>query len=175
MKSENLRHKNFHFSIWISGKLKGMYSLMGKCIERLDSFFAKASNGTGLIDTKEVMTGFTIDVIASSAFATETNANGDRAKQNPFVHHGLNLFNSNPVKVMTVQTMPRRLLTAMGITSFFPDDSLQFFVDLTSKIVEQRMANPLKKRNDLIQLMVDSFTYEEDLKSNNYDTLTASI
>src|SRR5699024_3496165 len=51
-----------------TGKLKGMYGLMGNCISKLDAFFERTAAEGGLIDTKEVMAGFTIDVSLKPIF-----------------------------------------------------------------------------------------------------------
>ena len=156
-----------------SGKLRGMYPLMNKCIEKL-SMYLDRSCGEESINTKEVIAGFTIDVIASTSFATETNANDDRSKKNPFVHHGLNIFNFNPLKVASILILPRRILDLLGLRHFFRQDSFEFFVSLTRNVIEQRK-NAKVKPNDLVQLMIDSFAYEDDLKEVSYDKLTASI
>ena len=58
-----------------SGKLKGMHRLMNICVDKLIVAEQKEDNA---IDTKQVIAGFTIDVIASTSFATETNANGNQ-------------------------------------------------------------------------------------------------
>ena len=76
---------------------------------------------------------------------------------------------------MATYSLPRSILNMLNISSFFPQDSFQFMVDLTTQMVEQRKSNPEKKYNDLIQLLIDSFTYEEDLANKNYDLLAASI
>jgi len=75
-----------------SGKLRGMNSLMNRCIDKLNAYLDNlCTKGGGVLKTKEIVSGFTIDVIASTSFATETNANDDRSNKNMFVEHGMKL------------------------------------------------------------------------------------
>ena len=84
-----------------------MYPIMNECIKRLIRYFDNVANRDGLISPKEVMSGFTIDVISLSAFATNTDANNETRAKNPFLYHGLNLFkvmlsNSNTIQIFTI-------------------------------------------------------------------------
>ena len=58
----------------------------------------------------------------------------------------------------------------------FPLKSFNFFRDLTKSVVDQRKKDSKTgmKRNDLVQLLMDSFVYETDLDNTNYDKLTAT-
>lgn len=81
-----------------SGKLRSMYDIMDRCIDRLiDELEVIASTRGGLLNTKEVVAGFTIDVIASTSFATETKSGRTKGssppKPSPFVENAIKLFN----------------------------------------------------------------------------------
>ncbi len=153
-----------------------MYPLIAHCVSRLDEHLERTTAKDGIIDTKTAMAQFTIDVIALTAFATDMNSNHeDRSKPSPFVFHGLNIFKFDPFKMMVAFSMPRFICDLLNVHHLFPNESFQFFVDLTSKIVEERKVKPAKKNSDLIQMMIDSFTYEEDLENDTYDSLTASM
>ncbi|KAI2810612.1 hypothetical protein BLOT_001775 [Blomia tropicalis] len=159
-----------------SKKLRGMFSLMNECIIRLEKYLDRViDNDGGIVNPKHTMSGFTIDVIARAAFATVTDANNEKDRKSNFVVHGLNLFNLNGFKLALSYALPRPLLNLLGITTFFPDNSLKFFIDLTSKIIEDRKSKPNVKGNDFIQLMIDAYAYEDDLKTSNYDSLTATM
>ncbi|XP_017491557.1 PREDICTED: cytochrome P450 3A19-like [Rhagoletis zephyria] len=61
----------------------------------------------------------------------------------------------------------------------FDDRIFNFFINLAKEIVKQRKADKsggkaATKRNDLVQLLMDAYVYESDLKDNNYEKLTAS-
>ena len=112
-----------------SGKLRGMYPLMCNCVHKLINYLDCVADG--VINTKEVITGFTIDVIALTSFATEINANGDRSGElNQFVRHGMKFFKLNPLRVAAVFSLPRWLLKSIGIPTIFPDDSLEFLAEV---------------------------------------------
>lgn len=155
-----------------SGKLKGMYGIMNIAIEKLMSYMEERTKRGGLVNTKKVISGFTIDIIASTGFATETNANDDRAKESPFVKNGLNLFNFNPLKIASILALPRPILDFLGFTVPFPEDSINFFINLTRQIVLERKKNNVK-RNDLIQLMIDTYALEFDGDKDDYSHLMA--
>ena len=67
----------------------------------------------------------------------------------------------------------------------FPADSFNYFRNLTQTIVEQRKSlasstsngssKVVQKRNDLVQLLIDSYVYEDELKGGGYDKLTATM
>ena len=49
-----------------SGKLKGMHALMNHCVDRLTDYLEKIiASKEGKLNVKEVITGFTIDVIGN--------------------------------------------------------------------------------------------------------------
>lgn len=82
-----------------SAKLRGMNKLMTHCIDKLTVYLdSVVAEGDTITDTKKVIGGFTIDVIASTSFGTETNANGDRSIKNPIIEHGKNFFNVKPLR-----------------------------------------------------------------------------
>src|SRR5699024_5942625 len=112
-------------------------------IDKLDHYFEKITAGGGgreaaSINAKEVFAGFTIDVIASTAFATETNANDDRSKKNPFVVNGLNIFKFPVFKVIAFFLFPPFVNKLLGIKTVFRDREGNFFLDLCREIVSQR-------------------------------------
>ena len=41
---------------------------------------------------------------------------------------------------------------------------MNFFIELSREIIKQRRRQTGAKRNDLVQLMMDAFVYDEDLK-----------
>src|SRR5699024_3158275 len=68
-----------------TGKLRGMHGLMTQAVEKLDTYFNQSiQNNKGHMNIKEVIMGFTIDVISSTSFATDANTNGNRSGRNMF-------------------------------------------------------------------------------------------
>ncbi|KAH9394069.1 Cytochrome P450 3A4 [Tyrophagus putrescentiae] len=150
-----------------SGKLRGMNGMMSKCVQSLvrylDKLVEKEEEGGAVMDTKEVIAGFTIDVIATTSFATETSANDDRSEKSPFVYHGMNFFRSSLFKLVFMFTMPKAVNHFFNLRLMFPADSFNYFRNLTQTIVEQR------------KLLIDSYVYEDELKGGGYDKLTATM
>ncbi|KAH9396192.1 hypothetical protein TYRP_019945, partial [Tyrophagus putrescentiae] len=51
-----------------SGKLKGMYGIMNIAIEKLMSYMEERTKRGGLVNTKKVISGFTIDIVLTTIF-----------------------------------------------------------------------------------------------------------
>ena len=158
-----------------SGKLKGMVPLMEKCIDKFAAYFDNViKEKDGLIDVKKVTAGFTIDVIASTSFATETNANDDRSEENVFVKNGKELFTGSTFRLLAVFLFPTFLLKLLNIQTATDQKSFEFFVNLAKEIVRQRKIQK-SKRNDLVQLMMDAYVDEKDLNNTDYQHLSATM
>lgn len=164
---------SFSFSpSFSSGKLRGMSSTMQKCIQQLDNYFARqTATGPAVIESvKKVLSAFTIDVIASTSFATETNANDD--PNSPFVTNGYRLFDISPLRGAATFLLNKRILKLLRIETFFPPEPFQFFIDLTRHIVSSRQSGATAARHDLVQLLKDASVYQEDLDTMNYEKMT---
>ncbi|XP_017492981.1 PREDICTED: cytochrome P450 3A9-like, partial [Rhagoletis zephyria] len=148
-----------------SGKLKGMHGLMNKSVDKLCDYFSKAINtDSGNMNIKEVAMGFTIDVIASTSFGTETNANDDRSKKNPFLENGVKVFDFNFFRFVLLFLLPKKFNKWINNETGGDPKVMNFFIDLSREIIKQRRRQTGAKRNDLVQLMMDAFVYDEDLK-----------
>lgn len=164
-----------------SGALRKMYPLMDRCIMKLVNYLDQQTIGVSgeeaVIDPKAVIIGFTIDVIACTSFATETDTNGDRTNANdPLLKHSETIFAFNGFKIAAVFALPRRVLNLLNITTWFDQNSFDYFINLTKQILQQRKLEEgtSTKRNDFVQLMVDSFVYDDALQNTDYSKLTAS-
>ncbi len=163
-----------------SGKLRAMHGLMERSINKLTSFLdgvtSSSSGGKeGLLkDVKEVAAGFTIDVIASTSFATETNCNEEvrAGKKSPFVHYGQKFFWVNPARALGIIFSPEWILNLLNVKSFLDPTALQWFIDLSKEMVGKRVSSG-QKRADLVQLLLDAKVEEAELKKVNYEQLTA--
>ncbi len=165
-----------------SGKLRSMYDIMDRCIDRLiDELEVIASTRGGLLNTKEVVAGFTIDVIASTSFATETKSGRTKGssppKPSPFVENAIKLFNiRNPLPVLSFLAMPRWFNDLIGVKLPIDPKSFEFFVDLTTEVLKQRKSGgSAGRKGDLVQLLIESYAYDAEIADDgNYDQLTAS-
>ncbi len=157
-----------------SGKLRGMSSIMSKSVDKLNSYFykmAKSEEEGGVIEVKRTMAGFTTDVIASTSFATETDANED--PNNPFVANGRAFFDIKVLRSIAILMLPSWALKFLNIKSLFLEGPFQFFVDVSQHILEQRRsAGSSGHRHDLVQLLMDATVDQRDLEQVNYERMT---
>src|SRR5699024_3101026 len=110
-----------------SGKLRNMHSLMDRCVNKLVDYFEKLTrNGSGVMETRKVIIGFTIDTIASTSFATDTNANDDRAVENPVVTSCLNMTTISPFTALSSFAMPLWFNNLVGVKNFLNVTSFNF-------------------------------------------------
>ena len=157
-----------------SGKLRAMIPLMEKCVDQFVRFLdKKVQNNGGVINVKEVTTGFTIDVIASTSFATDTNAN-EEGEDSVLVKQGKKFFDVSFFRGFATFVFPVPILKLLNIKTFNDPESFEFFINLTKEIVKKRK-NENFKRNDLVQLMMDAYVDENELNRVNFDQLTASL
>lgn len=160
-----------------TAKLRAMRKLMSGCVDKLDVYFDRITqNGRSeTFNLRKVISGFTIDVIASTAFATETNANDDRIEPNAFVENGTKLFDLSWKAGLSI-LLPRWLVRWLGIRTPFDETLIDFFISLCRRIVQERKARPneSRKRCDLVQMLIDASVAENELKNRDYGSLEAS-
>lgn len=153
-----------------------MHDMMNKCVDKLENYLEKVSkvNG-GEVNVKEILTGFTVEVIASTSFATETNPNGEMSSENIFVKNATNLVDFAVWRIISFFVLPNKINHLLNNSVGFDDRIFNFFINLAKEIVKQRKTGGQSvKRNDLVQLLMDAYVYESDLKGDNYEKLTAS-
>ena len=157
-----------------SGKLRAMVPLMEKCVDKFVAYFDKViQEKDGVVDVKKVTTGFTIDVIASTSFATETNANDDRNEKNIFVENSKKMLEISNFRSMAIFLFPKSLLRLLNILTLFNPVAFEFMVNITKEIVRQRREQK-STRNDLVQLMMDASVDEKELNRVDFEKLSAS-
>ncbi|CAG2167370.1 unnamed protein product [Oppiella nova] len=147
-----------------SAKLRGMYALISHCCEDfLNTLDKDVSNGMNEVELKQLMGAYTMDVIASCAFATEINSYAD--PNNPFTMNAFNFINIPVWKGMLSLLLPsfivnsniyRRVVNA-GITE------KKFFVDLSRSLLTKRRDNK-EKHNDFLQLLMNVERPEGDVR-----------
>lgn len=149
---------------------------MNRAVDKLGDYFNNTiAKSNGEMNIKEVITGFTVDVIASTSFATETNTNGDRSGKNVFLENSVGLLDFKAWILLSFFAMPKSFNRWVGAELGFNMKPFNFFVDLSRAILAQRKAeNGKVRRTDLVQLMTDAFVYEDELQKTNYDKLTAT-
>src|SRR6218665_3915420 len=112
-----------------SGKLRKMFPLLKQSTDKLEKYLSGVSEGSNpSFNVKDVITGFTIDVIASTSFGTDTDSNSDHSKFNPFLHHGEAFFyNTSILRFTLLNIFPKYILRILNIPHPFAYDSFDFF------------------------------------------------
>ena len=156
-----------------SGKLRKMLPLLKQSTDQLDAYLdtiSKDKKAKLSVNIKDVITGFTIDVIASTSFGIDTNSNGDRSKFDPFLYHGQRMVHE--IKMLTACMMfilPKWLLRTLGMLHPFVEDSFNFFVKISKEIMQRKT-----DKENLVKLIREAHISENDLKNLNYNKLTAT-
>lgn len=158
-----------------AAKLRSMHLLMNRCVNRIVEHFDKLlEKDNNVINPKDTAVGFTIDVIGSNLFGTEININDESGKQSELFKNGLALFDLNPFRAMCFFGAPRWFNDLIGVHFAFSPKYFDYFANLTRTIVQERRKTNTK-RNDLVQLLMDAYVYENDLHNTSFDSLTANI
>lgn len=165
-----------------SGKLKAMHALISRCTALLVDHLTSIVDGPaqGRVNFKNVVTGYAIDVIAATSFATDTNCNADG--ESVFKRNGLQLATGNIWRFLAQMVLPRAVNRWAGNSVAINPEAFNFFVNLSREIVRQRKAevegktgkskDKSKKRTDLVQLLMDAFAYESE-GEQDFEKLTA--
>lgn len=135
-----------------SGKMKLMYSLIEKCSEQLRDHLEPLAEKNEIIDLKEVLSRYTLDIIATCAFGLEANTLVD--SNTDFFQISQLIFKESKtifVKRFFMSTFPRMAnLLRMTLT----DKKVSaFLLNLVETTVEYREKNNVH-RNDFLDLLI---------------------
>jgi len=147
-----------------SGKMKKMYSMIRLCLQdfldHLETFAKERKD----INLKEMNGNFTMDVIASCAFATKINAQKD--PNNQFIVNGKKTFNFKVSKIIPALLFPKFLNNILNIKSGMDESANDFFINLTRHILKTRRNNNTK-HDDLLQLLMNAEQSKEIIRDEN--------
>lgn len=161
--------------VFTSKKLRSMYRLMDICIDNLVHYLDdKTKSNEKSIDAREICVGLTIDVIASTVFATDTNSH-KHTKDDPLIKHGVNFFKLPLHKLLCFWILPRWMNDLINVRHVYSSDHFNFFLALATRIVKNRKESPLNARQDLLQILNEANASVDDYKSNKYEHLTATM
>jgi cytochrome P450 family 3 subfamily A len=73
--------------------MRKMYPLVEQCVKSLDKVLEKAVKERKDVELKTLMGNYTMDVIATCAFATKTDTHND--PNNPFVKNAIKIFKAS--------------------------------------------------------------------------------
>ncbi|CAG2105908.1 unnamed protein product [Medioppia subpectinata] len=142
------------------GKLKRMYPLIDECCQEvmraLDRKLSVSSGQTVDVQLKPLMTDYTMDVIASTAFATKTHTHSH--PNNPFVANVNKFFVFNRFKTLSAMILPTFVTHSRvwkAVVGGGGQTPIMFFTQIVKRLLSERKKSG-KIYNDLLQLLIDS-------------------
>ncbi|KAL1138263.1 hypothetical protein AAG570_009952 [Ranatra chinensis] len=142
-----------------TGKIKAMLPLVTTCAQQLVNHFNTAimSKSTGPVDAKDVLSKYTLDVIASCAFGVQCDSLKD--KETEFFRE-ISMFNDIPLwkrmllfAIIIIQ-LPN-FITERVPLSFMNDRTVNFLANVVKETTKIRKEKNIR-RNDFLQLLMDS-------------------
>lgn len=135
---------------------------------------AAASNGDEVtLVAHDAMGNFTMDVIASCAFATDTNAHQDA--NNVFVRNAREMMTFNLARFLIISFIPLWLYRYLRQlkTPFFYMPSSDFFLKLCKHLISERQSarkQGTQQHTDMLQLMVNAEYDQQEQTANGTAT-----
>ena len=141
--------------IFTSGKMKAMLRFLLETTQGLTREFQRKANAGEEFELKETFGKFSLDALASCAFAMDAHSFED--KNSVFVKHSARIFLNTPMDnfLMFLRFMPGvpKIQELLNINTFKPKPT-KFLSDVVSKALHVRRESG-ERRNDMIDLMLD--------------------
>ncbi|GFW40215.1 cytochrome P450 3A24 [Trichonephila clavipes] len=137
---------------------KLMMGIFKECAETLVENFKTATKDGSPVEAKGIYGGYSMDVIASSAFSTKIDSH--RNPENLFALTARSVFRNNFSWRFIMLFLFPKLVQLLRI-SIFPPKAIHFFRDVTLQIIEERKRTG-QTRNDFLQLLMDTAKEESD-------------
>lgn len=136
-----------------SGKMKLMFLLMTKCGEQLKDCIDKKVSENPVVDVKDVLVRFTMDIIASCAFGLEINSQSDNESE--FYHVGTKIFKPPGVSMLGLRLLLSifPFVTKIYMPRFVPLDVSDFLTKIVRDTIKYREDNNVN-RNDFLNLLI---------------------
>ncbi|CAG2171744.1 unnamed protein product [Oppiella nova] len=127
--------------------MKKMYPRIRECLTDFMNHLESFAINEKEMNAKDMYGNYTMDVIATCAFATKTGAHN--TLDSPFVVMARSVFNVHPLRQILNFICPIFLLKLIT-----PTNTRNFFIDNTREIIQERRKSN-KKYNDFLQLLMD--------------------
>ncbi|KAL5283720.1 hypothetical protein ACFFRR_006159 [Megaselia abdita] len=136
-----------------SGKMKFMFPTIVEVSKEMGAVFAEKSSQNFVLEIRDAMSRFTVDVIGKCAFGLDTNTM--RNPDDEFIKMGKKAFgeqrHSDFITNMIQSFQTAAKLFGMKIIR---DDVTDFFLGIVKKTVEYREENKIQK-NDFMNLLIE--------------------
>ncbi|ESO89799.1 hypothetical protein LOTGIDRAFT_218629 [Lottia gigantea] len=158
-----------------SGKMRAMVPLMKNCVENFLKHLEKHAESGKAVDVKTMFSGFTLDVICTTAFGIDIDSQGN--PDNPLILAAkdasqFNLRNPfNLICILLPFTIP--IMDFFGV-GFMKREPKKFMIDTIEKVIAERQNNP-SDRADFVSLAMkakeDSEKRQEGRVFNQHDLI----
>lgn len=141
-----------------TGKLKAMVSMVQRCCNDLvGNIISKNVDGQD-VDMKEVCSGYTMDVIATTAFGLQVNS--QKEPNNAFVVNARKVVSTNLFRVyfILVLVFPflKDIMGSLFTAPVMGEGCREFFQAIVSQLIEERRKTSNNNYRDFIQLMLNA-------------------
>ncbi|CAG2111564.1 unnamed protein product, partial [Medioppia subpectinata] len=150
-----------------------MYPLINECCrDFLAALHTDVSTGRREVELKQLMGAFTMDVIASTAFATKTNPYSN--PNNPFTSNCKALFHERPFMIFLSLILPTFITNKYfwKVMVKDPDLNSKFFIDISRDLIYERKKSG-KKYNDFLQLLMDVERVDNNTTTTGADSVAS--
>ena len=151
-------------STFTTGKMKKLYGLVRQCLQSYLEHLEELVGQEDGLQVKQLHENFTMDVIASCAFATQTNTAKD--PNNEFTRMGRQIFDFKVIKAFPAFVFPRALNNLLNITTVLDHEANEWIVNLSKHIIERRRKSG-EKNNDFLQLLIDASADDSETDDNH--------
>ncbi|CAG2109757.1 unnamed protein product [Medioppia subpectinata] len=131
-----------------SAKLKHMYPLVNECCRDFLAALHRHVSTSGRIEVelKHLMSDYTIDVIASVAFATKTNPYSD--PNNPFITKAKAMLSKNPMQILLIRILPTFAIKSRLWKAMVSDlsSNVMFFIEIVRRLMSERKKSDYRRR-----------------------------
>uniref|UniRef100_A0A8C4HX92 Thromboxane-A synthase n=1 Tax=Dicentrarchus labrax TaxID=13489 RepID=A0A8C4HX92_DICLA len=159
-----------------ASKMKEMVPLINTATDALMNNLNVYAESGEAFDIHKCFGCFTMDVIASVAFATQVDSQNN--PDDPFVRHAQMFFSFSffrPIMLFFI-AFPFIMAPLAGLIPNKRRDQMnQFFINSIQKIIQQREEQPPEqRRRDFLQLMLDARTSKESVSLEHFDSANPS-
>lgn len=146
-----------------TGKLKSMLGQVSKHAANLATHIEQQLNTTNCFNSKDLITMFSVDVIASCAFGVEFNH--DSGKMSEFKNMVNKVLSASKLQLVRfILRMYYPKLARFFKIKIIPDDVNDYFMQIVKETVKYRKENKID-RNDFVQLLLTLKEQEDNMNT----------
>ncbi|XP_069107924.1 cytochrome P450 3A8-like isoform X2 [Argopecten irradians] len=151
-------------AVFCQSKIRKMISRVNKCAASITEQCVNFAENDSVFEAKTLFATFSLQVMCTCGFGVDLD--GNKLKREEFYKNLQSLFHprSNALLVLAI-TIPcaDKLLKRFDVSPF-PKKTVNFIVDETTNLINERRTNPEKRRDDFLQLLADLSSGENDNK-----------